>query len=116
MTLVKTALGYHDLNGNNVADAGDIIDYSFTVNNTGNVTLHGIGVADVDGAVVVTGSTILSLAVGASDSTSWQASYVIQAPDVINGHYDNTAVAMADEISVPSGTVETQLLGLHEFI
>ena len=64
MTLVKSALGYHDLNNNDVADAGDVIDFSFMVNNTGNTALHNIGVVDLDGAVAVTGSTITSLAAG----------------------------------------------------
>jgi len=114
MTLVKSALGYHDLNNNDVADAGDVIDYSFMVNNTGNTALHNIGVADLDGAVTVTGSTILSLAAGSSDSTSWQGSYVIKALDVSNGYYDNTAVAAADEIGASAGTVHTVLAGLFE--
>ena len=116
MTLVKSALGYHDLNNNDVADAGDVIDYSFAVNNTGNTTLHNIGVADLDGAVTVTGSTIASLAAGASDSTSWHGSYVIKALDVSNGYYDNTAVAAADEISASGGTVHTVLAGLFELM
>lgn len=114
MTLVKSALGYHDLNNNDVADAGDVIDYSFMVNNTGNTALHNIGVADLDGAVTVTGSTILSLAAGSSNSTSWQGSYVIKALDVSNGYYDNTAVAAADEIGASAGTVHTVLAGLFE--
>jgi uncharacterized repeat protein (TIGR01451 family) len=116
MTLVKTALGYHDLNGNDVADAGDVIDYSFTVNNTGNVTLHNIGVNDLDGAVTVTGSIISSLAVGASDSTSWHGSYEIKALDVSNGYYDNTAVATAEEASASAGTVHTTLPTLFELL
>ena len=114
MTLVKSALGYHDLNNNDVADAGDVIDFSFMVNNTGNTALHNIGVADLDGAVTVTGSTILSLAAGSSNSTSWQGSYVIKALDVSNGYYDNTAVAAADEIGASAGTVHTVLAGLFE--
>jgi uncharacterized repeat protein (TIGR01451 family) len=116
MTLVKSALGYHDLNNNDVADAGDVIDFSFVVNNTGNVALHNIGVADLDGAVTVTGSTILSLAAGASDATSWHGSYVINALDVSNGYYDNTAVTTADEASASAGTVHTLLPGLFELL
>ena len=79
MTLVETALGYHDLNNNNVADAGDVIDFSFLVHNTGNVALNNINVSDPDGTTssTVAGSTILLLAVGASDSTSWHASYMM---------------------------------------
>jgi uncharacterized repeat protein (TIGR01451 family) len=116
MTLVKTALGYHDLNDNDVADAGDVIDFSFMVNNTGNTTLHNIGVADLDGAVTVSGSSILALAAGSSDSTSWHGTYVINALDVSHGYYDNTAVAAGDEASTSAGTVHTVLAGLFELM
>jgi uncharacterized repeat protein (TIGR01451 family) len=116
MTLVKTALGYHDINNNDVADAGDFIDFSFLVSNTGNVALHEIGVVDLDGAVTVTGSTILSLATGASDSTSWHGSYAIKALDVSNGYYDNTAVAASLETSASAGTVHTILGVLFEIV
>lgn len=114
MTLVKTALGYHDLNNNDVADAGDVIDYSFAINNTGNVALHNIGVNDLDGAVTVTGSIISSLGVGASDSISWHGSYEIKPLDVTNGYYDNTAVATAEEAGASAGTVHTVLSTLFE--
>jgi uncharacterized repeat protein (TIGR01451 family) len=112
ISLVKTALGYHDANANNVADAGDTIDFSFAVMNGGNVTLHDIGVADLDGAVAVTGSTITALAPGATDSTSWSGSYVIQQIDVDAGFHDNTAVANGTEASASSGTVHVVLADL----
>ena len=35
MSFVKAALGYHDLNNNDVADVGDVIDFSFTITNNG---------------------------------------------------------------------------------
>jgi uncharacterized repeat protein (TIGR01451 family) len=115
MTLEKIALGYHDLNNNDVADLGDIIDYSFIVTNTGNVTLHNIGLTDPDGVVNPSGSLILSLAVGASDSGA-TATHTIDSVDVGRGYFDNTAVAAGDEISVPSGTVHTLLASLGELM
>ena len=96
MTLVKTALGYHDLNHDNAADAGDVIDYSFLVNNTGNTTLHGIGVTDVNPAVLMSGSPISSLAPGASDGTTYSGTYVITATDVSAGFVDNEGIANSD--------------------
>jgi uncharacterized repeat protein (TIGR01451 family) len=109
MAFTKAALGYHDLNSDGVADAGDTIDYSFLVQNTGNVTLHDIGVSDVNPAVVVNSATIAALAPGASDGTSKTATYTIVQHDVDVGFVDNEAVALADEISVPSGTVHSVL-------
>jgi uncharacterized repeat protein (TIGR01451 family) len=101
LDFIKAALGYHDNNNNNVADAGDVIDYSFTLTNNGNVSLHNVGVSDVDSQVMVFGSTIAALAPGVTD-TSWTATYVINAEeDVPNGYKNNDAVATSDEISVP---------------
>jgi len=111
VTLVKSALGYHDLNNNNVADAGDTIDFQFLIENVGNITLHDVGVNDVDTNVVVTGA-VFDLAPGASDSTSWVGVYTITALDVGNGYHDNDAVALADEASDSSGTVHVVLANL----
>ena len=113
LDFTKAAIGYHDLNNNDVADAGDVIDYSFTLHNGGNVTIHNLGVGDADSQVVVTG-TSFDLAAGATDTTSWAGSYVINATDVANGYKDNTAVAAGDEISVSSGTVHAVLAMLNE--
>ena len=98
ITLTKSALGYHDLD-NNGLDAGDTVDFQFLVSNEGNVTLHNIGVVDVDSNVVVTGAPF-DLAPGASNSTSWVGVYTI--------------TVVADEASDSSGTVHVLLAGLTE--
>ena len=113
LDFTKAALGYHDVNNNNVADAGDVIDYEFTLHNGGNVTLHTLGVADVDSQVVVTGS-LIDLAPGATDDTTWAGSYTITATDVANGYKENDAVANCIETSVSSGIIHTVLAGLNE--
>jgi uncharacterized repeat protein (TIGR01451 family) len=102
MTLVKTALGYHDLNGNNMADAGDVIDYSFLLTNTGNTTLHDIGVTDINPAVAMSGSVIASLAPGASDGTNYSGTYVITATDASAGFVDNEGDANSLEANAVS--------------
>jgi uncharacterized repeat protein (TIGR01451 family) len=118
MTLVEMVLGYHDLNNNDVADAGDVIDFSFLVHNTGNTALNNIVVSDPDGtgSSTVAGSTIVLLAVGASDSTSWHASYTLNATDVGSGHHDVSAVANSDEANAVTGVVHVTLLGLNELV
>jgi len=113
LDFTKAALGYHDLNNNNVADAGDVIDYQFTLHNGGNVVLHTVGVVDADSQVIVTGS-LFDLAVGATDTTHWSGSYTINSVDVAAGYKDNTAVASSDETSVSSGTVHVVLAMLNE--
>ena len=108
MSFVKAALGYHDANNNDVADVGDVIDFSFTITNNGTLTMHDIAVADNDGAVQVTGSAF-DLAPGVTDNTTWAGTYVI--PN--NDDFENTAVAQSDEISVPS-TLQVVLANLIE--
>ena len=115
MTLEKIALGYHDLNNNDVADLGDTIDYSFIVTNTGTSRCT-ISVSPIrTGGVNPSGSLILSLAVGASDS-GVTATHTIDSVDVGRGYFDNMAVAAGDEISVPSGTVDTLLASVGELM
>ncbi|MBN8728048.1 MAG: DUF11 domain-containing protein [Xanthomonadales bacterium] len=56
--------GVHDdANGDGLLDAGETIDYHYTVLNLGNGALSGLGVADQDGAVSCPATT---LAVGAA--------------------------------------------------
>ena len=112
MTLVKAALGYHDTNNNNVADVGEVIDYKFTITNTGNITLHDVGVNDVDANVTVTGAVIAGIAPGTFDDMSWAGSYAIVQADVDAGFHENDAVATALEANAVSGTVHTALADL----
>ncbi len=60
---------YRDTNGNGGADIGDHIDYAFTVENAGNVTLSNITVSDP--FVPVSGGPLATLAPGDSDSSTF---------------------------------------------
>ncbi len=64
------------------------IEYEFTVANTGNVTITDITVDDPQ--VTVDGGPI-DLDPGESDSTTFTATYLLKAEDVINGAFTNTA-------------------------
>ncbi|MBT6682291.1 MAG: DUF11 domain-containing protein, partial [Chloroflexi bacterium] len=78
----------------------DVITYSFTVTNTGNVTLTGVTVSDP--LVTVVGGPLASLAVGATDSTTFSGSYAITQADVDAGGVDNIAIASGE---APGGDV-----------
>jgi len=94
LTLLKTGT-LNDDDGTAGVSAGDTISYAFTVTNTGNVPLTNITLSDPQ--VTVSGGPIASLAVGASDSTTFTASYVITQADINNGSFTNTATASSDE-------------------
>jgi uncharacterized repeat protein (TIGR01451 family) len=116
-TISMTALGYHDANGNNVADAGDTIDFALVETNTGNVTLHNIVAGGLDGVVIFSGS-VASLGIGAADSTSITGTHLISSGDVSVGSLEDEAVASADEPapSAFSGTVHVVLADLHPIL
>jgi len=67
---------------------GDVIEYSFTVVNTGNVTLTDITVTDM--LVTVVGGPI-DLAPGATDATTFTATYVLTQADIDAGFVENQA-------------------------
>ena len=91
LTLEKTG-ELTDLNGNGVADTGDTITYTFTVTNTGNVTLYNISIDDP--IVAVTGGPISMLLPGESDSQTFTATYVITRADLDTGSVTNQATAI----------------------
>lgn len=86
-TLEKSAV-LIDTNGNGRPDLGETLEYTFTVENIGNVTLSNIAVTDEK--VTVSGSPIASLAPGLSDS-SVKGTYTVTQADIDAGQVDNSA-------------------------
>ena len=106
ITLVKTA----DAAGvSNPAKVGEEISYSFTVTNTGNVTLKDITLEDNFPGVTLTGGPIEELAPGASNSTTFTATYAIKQADINAGKVQNSATVtgtppVGDKVTDISGT------------
>jgi uncharacterized repeat protein (TIGR01451 family) len=104
LTLVKTA----DAAAVSNVVVGQTVHYSFLVTNTGNVSLHGIGITE--GAFTGSGTlspiacpgTPASLPPGASVTCT--ANYVVTQHDVDAGAVTNTAVAVALPPTGPSAT------------
>ncbi|MGG7034558.1 MAG: gliding motility-associated C-terminal domain-containing protein [Flavobacterium sp.] len=84
---------YVDLNNDGVANEGDVINYTFTVTNTGNTVLTNITVTDNN--VTVSGGPLDTLAIGASDSTTFTAVYIITTADIESGYVYNLATVTA---------------------
>ncbi|PIE16080.1 MAG: hypothetical protein CSA68_04275, partial [Rhodobacterales bacterium] len=87
IALIKTA----DTSGlSTPPQPNDVISYSFTVTNTGNVTLTDIRVTDPLLGAALTGGPI-SLDPGASDNLTFVGSYSIDQGDIDDGEVTNTA-------------------------
>jgi len=90
--VVKTG-EWQDESDDGFAQPGETISYTFVVANNGNVTLYNVDITDLVGGITVSGGPIASLAPGASDTTTFTASYTITQADVDAGTFDNVAEA-----------------------
>ncbi|MBK6347370.1 MAG: hypothetical protein IPF68_15850 [Bacteroidales bacterium] len=70
-------------------NAGDQIEYEFSVSNTGNLTLFNVMIDDP--LVSVAGNPIASLVPGAVDNTTFSAVYTLTAEDILAGSLTNIA-------------------------
>ncbi len=94
---------FNDENGNGLAEVGETITYTFTVTNTGNVTLSNVSIDDPLGSV--DGGPI-DLAPGEIDDDTFTMTYVITAADISRGYVLNQAVVSGD---TPSGNTVDDL-------
>lgn len=91
LTTVKHAGTPVDVNGNGITDAGDTIQYTFDVTNSGDVPITDVGVSDPKAGHVTCPDT--TLAPGASETCSADAVYTVTAADQLAGAVDNSASA-----------------------
>ena len=73
--------------------AGDIIHYTFTVTNAGNLPFKTVNVTDLLSGAVMNGATLIDFAPGATDSSTYTASYKITDNDVKLGFVSNQGKA-----------------------
>ncbi len=98
ITLAKTG-SLADTNGDGVDSEGDVITYTFAVENTGNVTLDPVGVTDpLPGLSAI---TCPATALAPGDDTDCTATYTLTQTDVDAGQVDNTATATGTPPSGP---------------
>jgi len=102
IALIKTGV-FNDEDQDGCADVKESITYSFTVINTGNAMLTNVDINDP--LINVQGGPI-SLAPGASDSTTFTGTYLITQVDINNGEVVNQATATG---TTPIGGTVTDL-------
>jgi uncharacterized repeat protein (TIGR01451 family) len=82
------------------ANVGDMITFSFAIENTGNVTLTDVVVTDTFFAPTLI-CTIATIAAGDTDSTTCSASYEIDQDDLNAGEITNMATVTANSLQGP---------------
>ena len=96
IAVIKRVFSVIDQNSNGTTDVSDIINYTFDVKNTGNVTLTNVHINDLLVGAVVTGGPIANLPAGSSDTTTFKASYILTPADITAGKVSNQAQAFGD--------------------
>ncbi|WP_367714544.1 hypothetical protein AB2N04_11000 [Nitratireductor sp. GISD-1A_MAKvit] len=104
-TTLEKSSQLNDANGNGAPDVGEVIDYTFTVTNTGNVTLTDVAVTD--DKATISGSPIASVEPGVSDSTSVTGVYTVTQEDIDAGSVDNVATATGKDPAGNDVTVQS---------
>ena len=111
IAIVKTSV-FNDESGDGFAQAGETIDYTFTVTNEGNVSLSDIVITDplfeapnpVVTIVFVSGDTDGDGELDIDEVWIYTATYVVTQDDIDNGQVENQALATGtdpdgDEVS-----------------
>jgi uncharacterized repeat protein (TIGR01451 family) len=98
-------------NGNTAADsAGDVLNYTVTVSNPGNMTLTNVVVTDV-----LTGLNITGVTLAPGESETYQTSYLLTQQDLDSngggdGYVENTATADSAQTGLVSDMEPVQVL------
>jgi gliding motility-associated-like protein/uncharacterized repeat protein (TIGR01451 family) len=97
INLIKTALALVDSNGDGIEGSiDDFITYTFTVQNTGNVTLTNIQLQDLLPGINLMGGPIAQLIPGEIDDTTFTATYQITQADLDIGFVTNSATVSGE--------------------
>ncbi len=107
ITFTKTFATAVDVNANGIVDAGDTIEYTLSVTNSGNVSVTGANVTDTKLGLAAAAVTPASLAPGATGSLT--SVYTILQLDVDAGGIENTATGSATPPNLPDGTPATPI-------
>ncbi|WP_348799941.1 DUF7507 domain-containing protein [Flavobacterium adhaerens] len=86
---------YVDTNGDGITNIGDIVTYAFIIKNTGNTTLSNVFITDNN--ATITGNTIATLNVGATDSTTFTGTHSITQEDINTGYVYNLAIVTGND-------------------
>ncbi len=86
---------FNDENGSGVPEVGETLSYTFTVYNTGFITLYDITIEDPLPGIIIEGGPIAELEAGGIDDFTFVATYTLTEEDIANGHVTNQAIVTA---------------------
>jgi hypothetical protein len=95
---------FNDANSNNIGEVGETISYQFTVKNTGNTPITALTISDPNATIV--GGPLATLAVGATNTTTFVGTHTLTAADIGLGYVDNQATVSGKD---PSNATITDL-------
>jgi uncharacterized repeat protein (TIGR01451 family) len=88
-------------------EEGDILTYSFSIQNLGDITLRNVTVVETTPNVTLTGTPISTLPAGSTNTTAYSATYPITQADIDAGIFNNSASVSGEWGIGTSGTVLT---------
>ncbi|RFN57634.1 gliding motility-associated C-terminal domain-containing protein, partial [Marixanthomonas ophiurae] len=103
MSLEKSGV-FNDENGDGIPQIGETISYTFSVTNTGTITLYNITIDDPLPGIDIQGGPIASLDPGVTDNTTFTGTYSINDADIEAGEVINQAIVTGEDYE---GTVVT---------
>ncbi len=107
ITFTKTFAAPVDVNINGIVDAGDTIEYTLSITNTGNVSVTAANVTDTKLGLTNAAVTPANLAPGATGTLT--STYTILQSDVDAGGIENTATGSATPPNLPDGSPATPI-------
>ncbi|HEY2346562.1 MAG TPA: autotransporter domain-containing protein [Xanthomonadaceae bacterium] len=112
LTLAKAQTSYADNDGNSHVSAGDVLTYTFTVTNTGNVQLNQVTVTDPLMPGFTGTCTNIPRSTLPGNTCTLTSTYTVTAADAKAGRIVNQASAATPQlagVAIPSNQVTTQV-------
>ncbi len=109
LTTVKTLTANADGDGSTTVTEGDVLTYTVTVTNTGNVPLTGVVVTD--NKITPTGGTTPCATVAIAGTCTLIGTYTVTAADVTAGSISNTGTGDSNETPPDDDVLVTPVAG-----
>ena len=113
---LTTSSTYVDLNGDGFTNLGDVINYTFSVSNTGTLPITNINLSGA--GLNFSGGTLASLNAGAINTTAFSATHVLTQMNINSGLFNVqiTASGVYNSNPITNGINDTENLSISNAI